>query len=129
MNMHAILNADNPIFPARLPPRVERVQAGRRSISDQLPGEPRQPHRVWSIPGQGLVYRLVVEAGCKTVVGRRLKQSGMFWGQTGAEDILSLRCLVLGPYFDTAWKARRKLLSQQQTKSGRWNSDPVILAN
>ena len=71
----------------------------------------------------------VVEAGCKTVVGRRLKQSGMFWGQTGAEDILSLRCLVLGPHFDTAWKARRQLLHQQQAKSRRWTSDPIILAN
>ena len=69
----------------------------------------------------------VVEAGCKTVVGRRLKQSGMFWSQTGAEDILSLRCLVLGPHFDNTWKARRQLLDQQQAKSRRWTSGPVIL--
>src|ERR1035441_5192130 len=27
----------------------------------------------------------VVEAGCKTVIGRRLKQSGMFWGVSGAD--------------------------------------------
>lgn len=62
----------------------------------------------------------VVEAGCKTVVGRRLKQSGMFWSQAGAQDILGLRCLVLGPHFDAAWKQRRRLLANQQAKARRW---------
>lgn len=66
----------------------------------------------------------VVEAGCKTVVGRRLKQSGMFWSQTGAEDILGLRCLVLGPHFDAAWKQRRNLLARQKAKARRWVPDP-----
>jgi hypothetical protein len=28
----------------------------------------------------------------------------MFWSKLGAEDTLSLRCLVLSPHFDTAWK-------------------------
>ena len=69
----------------------------------------------------------VIEAGCKTVIGRRLKQSGMFWSQTGAEDILSLRCLVIGPHFDSTWKARRQLLDQQQNKSRRWHPDLLIL--
>jgi len=62
----------------------------------------------------------VIEAGCKTVVGRRLKQSGMFWSETGAEDILSLRCLVLGPHLDADWKARRHLLKLKQAKARRW---------
>jgi len=62
----------------------------------------------------------VIEAGCKTVVGRRLKQSGMFWSETGAENILSLRCQVLGPHFDASWKARRELLAEQRLKARRW---------
>ena len=33
----------------------------------------------------------VIEAGCKTVIGSRLKQSGMFWTIRGANAILSLR--------------------------------------
>jgi hypothetical protein len=33
----------------------------------------------------------VIEAGCKTVIGSRCKQSGMFWGKPGAENILALR--------------------------------------
>ena len=63
----------------------------------------------------------VIEAGCKTVVGRRLKQSGMFWSETGAEDILGLRCLVLGPHFDAAWKERTRLFAQKQAKARRWS--------
>lgn len=37
----------------------------------------------------------VIEAGCKTVVGRRLKQSGMFWSLSGANAIIALRCADL----------------------------------
>jgi hypothetical protein len=34
----------------------------------------------------------VVEASCKTVIGQRLKQSGMHWTVTGADSIIALRC-------------------------------------
>ena len=34
----------------------------------------------------------VVEAGCKAVIGQRLKQSGMHWTVTGADAIIALRC-------------------------------------
>jgi len=34
----------------------------------------------------------VVEASCKTVVGQRLKQSGMHWTVNGADAIIALRC-------------------------------------
>ena len=37
----------------------------------------------------------VIESGCKTVVGQRLKQSGMRWSEPGAEAVLSLRSLLL----------------------------------
>jgi hypothetical protein len=45
----------------------------------------------------------VIEAGCKTVVGQRLKQSGMFWSEPGAQNILSLRCLLLSHLWDPCW--------------------------
>ncbi|HYB88238.1 MAG TPA: hypothetical protein VEC76_15375, partial [Streptosporangiaceae bacterium] len=35
----------------------------------------------------------VVEAGCKSVIGQRLKLSGMRWTEQGATGILTLRCL------------------------------------
>ncbi len=34
----------------------------------------------------------VVEAGCKAVIGQRLKQSGMHWTVRGADSIITLRC-------------------------------------
>lgn len=48
----------------------------------------------------------VVEAGCKTVIGGRCKQSGMFWSKTGAENILALRCLNGSRRLDEFWKDR-----------------------
>jgi hypothetical protein len=63
----------------------------------------------------------VIEAGCKTVIGRRLKQSGMFWSESGAENILQLRCLIKSPHFDAAWHARRPILEARQIKKRRWS--------
>jgi hypothetical protein len=37
----------------------------------------------------------VVEAGCKRVIGQRLKQSGMFWSEAGASAVVSFRCALL----------------------------------
>jgi hypothetical protein len=34
----------------------------------------------------------VLEAGCRTVIGQRLKQSGMHWKVKGANRIIALRC-------------------------------------
>ena len=62
----------------------------------------------------------VIEAGCKTVIGRRFKQSGMFWSETGAEDLLGLRCQMLGGRFDDIWKARAPILARQRAKARRW---------
>ena len=49
----------------------------------------------------------VIEAGCKTVIGSRLKQSGMFWTVRGANAILALRCCHLNGWFEDYWEARR----------------------
>jgi hypothetical protein len=46
----------------------------------------------------------VVEAGCKTVVGQRLKQSGMLWSRTGACHLLTIRCALLSGWFEAFWK-------------------------
>ena len=49
----------------------------------------------------------VIEAGCKTVIGSRLKQSGMFWTVRGANAIIALRCCYLNGRFEDYWEARR----------------------
>ncbi len=47
----------------------------------------------------------VVEAGCKKLIGARLKQSGMFWKQTGGGAIVVLRCALATPVtWDHFWK-------------------------
>ena len=47
----------------------------------------------------------VIEAGCKTVIGLRLKQSGMFWTVRGANAILALRCCQTNGRFEDYWEA------------------------
>jgi len=46
----------------------------------------------------------VIEAGCKTVIGSRCKQSGMFWGRPGAENVLALRCIHSSRRLSAFWK-------------------------
>jgi hypothetical protein len=48
----------------------------------------------------------VIEAGCKTVIGSRLKRSGMFWTVRGANAIIALRCCCLSGTFETYWEER-----------------------
>lgn len=62
----------------------------------------------------------VVEAGCKTVIGGRCKQSGMFWSESGAENILALRCIHSSRRLEDFWRDR---LNQQAARN-----DPLPLA-
>ena len=48
----------------------------------------------------------VVEAGCKSVIGLRLKQSGMRWTVRGANAIIALRCAELSGRWEEFWEAR-----------------------
>jgi hypothetical protein len=49
----------------------------------------------------------VIEAGCQTVIGSRLRSSGMFWTVRGANAILALRCCRLNGSFEDYWEDRR----------------------
>jgi hypothetical protein len=48
----------------------------------------------------------VIEAGCKTVIGKRLKQSGMHWTVDSANCITNIRCLFLSGCWDDFWESR-----------------------
>ena len=48
----------------------------------------------------------VIEAGCKTVLGR-LKGSGVFWTVYEANAIITLRCCELSGRFEDYWESRR----------------------
>jgi hypothetical protein len=49
----------------------------------------------------------VVEASCKSVIGQRLKQSGMHWTAAGANAITTLRCQQASRPEDRIWLAPR----------------------
>ena len=49
----------------------------------------------------------VIEAGCKNVIGKRLKQSGMHWSVWGANAIIALRCAILSGNFRLPSFARK----------------------
>ena len=49
----------------------------------------------------------VIEAGCRTVIGERLKKSGMFWTVSGANKIIALRCCYLNGRFEDHWENHR----------------------
>jgi len=49
----------------------------------------------------------IIEAGCKTIIGSRCKQSGMFWRVRNANAILALRCCCFNHRFEDYWAGRR----------------------
>lgn len=88
---------------AQIPHQGPRRKAANRQLAYLETNRQRMQYgsfqkRGWFI-GSG-----VIEAGCKTVIGQRLKQSGMFWSVPGAQNILSLRCATASHRFDQAWE-------------------------
>ena len=54
----------------------------------------------------GFIGSGVVEAGCKTVIGQRMKCSGMFWSEEGGQGMLDLRCAFLSNRLDAFCQSR-----------------------
>ena len=53
---------------------------------------------------QGLFYGSgVVEGGCRSVIGQRLKESDMFWTETGATSVLNLRLALKSHRWEECW--------------------------
>lgn len=92
----------------------EVIAAARRRLQDlgpqtdavlekQIAYFENQPSRMLykTYRDQGLFYGSGgVEAGCKAVIGQRLKESGMFWTETGATHVVALRCALKGHRWD-----------------------------
>jgi len=67
----------------------------------------RQRMRYPKFHQQGLCTSTgVVEAGCKVVIGTRLKRAGMHWTVKGANAIIALRCCKLSGRFEDFWERR-----------------------
>jgi hypothetical protein len=67
----------------------------------------------------------VIEAGCKSIVGVRLRQSGMSWTVRGANAIIALRCcrfsslIRRNPHFYVAHPFRIRVYVPDWAKCGR----------
>lgn len=48
----------------------------------------------------------VIEAGCGSIIGLRLKQSGMEWTVRGANAIITLRCVMVSGRLEDYWTSR-----------------------
>jgi hypothetical protein len=69
--------------------------------------ERKEQMRYGEFRRQGLfVGSGVIEAGCKTLIGKRLNQSGMFWSVTGANAIIAARCCLYSGRFEQFWEDR-----------------------
>lgn len=68
-------------------------------------GQRKEQMRYGDFRAQGLfVGSGVIEAGCKTLIGKRLKQSGMFWSVAGANAIIAARCCLYSGRFEQFWE-------------------------
>ena len=95
----------------------EVIAAAHRRLQDlQLPpDDPREKQiaffenhqtkmRYKTYRDQGLFYGSgVIEGGCKSVIGQRLKESGMFWTKSGAPSVLNLRLALKSNRWDECW--------------------------
>ncbi len=68
-----------------------------------MKSSPRQVDLAGVTPGKG---SCVVEAGCRTLIGERGKQSGMFWSEPGAEKVHTFGCIQASRRLDRFWNHR-----------------------
>ena len=87
-----------------LPHRGARRKAGMKQI--RYYAERVEQMRYAQFRAQGLfVGSGVIEAGCKTLIGKRLKQPGMFWSVPGANAIIAARCCLYSGRFEQFWES------------------------
>jgi len=88
-----------------LPSNIELKEKAEKEIAYLDKNQQRMSYR--DFRDQGLfVGSGVIEAGCKTVIGQRLKQSGMKWSLRGANAMISLRSTIKSGRFEDFWEDR-----------------------
>ena len=93
---------------ADLPARAQTRKLAKKQIAYFERNQSRMFYQTFRQAGY-FIGSGVVEAGCKTVVGQRLKHSGMLWGRQGASDLLTVRCALLSGWFDGFWKNQNNI--------------------
>jgi hypothetical protein len=85
---------DELLAEARTAAGAPLAEAVRRELDYLERNRARMDYRYYRTQGW-FIGSGVVEAGCKRLIGQRLKQSGMFWHEAGATAVASLRCALL----------------------------------
>jgi hypothetical protein len=93
---------------AELPARPQARRLAKQQINCFQRNQSRMRYQTFRRSGY-FIGSGVVEAGCKTVVGQRLKHSGMLWSCKGASDLLAVRCALLSRWFEVFWKQHSNL--------------------
>jgi hypothetical protein len=88
---------------ADLPTRVQNRKLAQKQIGCFQHNQSRMLYQTFRQAGC-FIGSGVVEAGCKTVVGQRLKLSGLLWSRKGASDLLTIRCALLSGWFGRFWE-------------------------
>jgi len=91
---------------AQLPKSGKRREAGLKEIAYFETNTERMRYAEFREKGF-FVGSGVVEAGCRNVVGTRLKRSGMEWTVKGADAIIALRAASLSNRIEDFWEERR----------------------
>jgi hypothetical protein len=117
-----VIYGDRPEAKIWIQARYDELDAGHlKSLVEALHGHADQYkeareciHYIWNnrrrmrypkFHHQGLCTSTgVVEAGCKVVIGTRLKRAGMHWTVKGANAIIALRCSKLSGRFEDFWE-------------------------
>lgn len=90
----------------KLRPKDKAIQKEIKKEREYFKHNANRMQYAW-FRGQGLfVGSGVVEAGCKTVIGQRLKLSGMHWTVKGANAIIALRCCQMSNRWEEFWELR-----------------------
>lgn len=87
---------------------AHRSEEARRCAGHFATNRHRMDHPTFEALGL-CVGSGVVEAGCKTAVGVRLKRAGMRWSLRGANAIAALRCCRLSGRYEDFWRWRADL--------------------
>jgi len=89
----------------RLPRHDAERKAAKKQIAYLINNKERMRYAAFRFQGL-FVGSGVVEAGCRTIIGLRLKQSGMEWSVAGANNIIALRCGIQSRLFEDYWASR-----------------------
>jgi len=89
----------------RLPNNRKITKEALKEISYLKKNKERMRYKDYRAEGL-FVGSGVIEAGCKSVIGGRLKRSGMEWTVRGANAVISLRCMIKSDRFEDYWSER-----------------------